>query len=137
MKKVPLVRRSPLKRGVKGLKKTRLKPASKEKSSWLAHYRERKKLDGHFVRCASSGLLMPVHLCEPHHPLGRVKKKLMCYIWISKTAHELIHDHGKQARACGWLLKPFYGGAYDPQERRAWPAWAEQFWPEEYLRPFS
>jgi len=134
MKRSPIARKTPLKRGTKGLKKSRLRKASPEKQSWTKLYTARKKQDGQYVRCAASGLLMHVSLCHPHHPFTRWKDGLMAYLWISKSFHDHLHKFGTQSYAIGWLHPQHYGRRADPSWPRPWGEIHEANWPERFRR---
>lgn len=87
------------------------------------------------IRAADTGDSRHHTTVQIHHPMGRMGKYLLCWVWITRERHELIHLFGKQSRSIHWLLKPYDGKPYDPMEPRAWPAWAEAHWPEEFRRP--
>ena len=135
MKKTPLKRFSSLKRGTKGLKKSRLAHVSKKKKAWQALYSEAKAKFGPKVRCAQSGLLMHRHECDPHHPMGQQGEYILCFVWISKWFHRQVHDFGTQSRELGWLLAPYEGRAYDSKEPRPWKPEFESHFPEKFKRP--
>lgn len=134
MKKTPLIRRTALKRGKKGLKKSRLRKMGLNKQSWTKLYTVQKKADGDYVRCAASGLLMHVSECDPHHPFSRHKEGLMAYLWISKAFHQHLHNFGTQSSKLGWIQPSHYGREQTPDSPRPWPQTAETNWPEKFRR---
>jgi len=108
MKRTPLKRKTPLKRGGNGLRKTRLSPVSKARAAGLAVYRAlRAFLTPHYTCCAR---------CEQnawedlHHPYkrgkGRKLWKLLCVMPVCRRCHDEIHSNENQAREDGWLVEP-------------------------------
>lgn len=135
MKRTPLKRKTPMKRGCPRLKKTKLKGMSDRKKEFESAYRYAKFAAPSYVRTADKPFALErKDYCDPHHPFGRVGDKILAFLWITKSKHEDIHDRGKKARADGWLHPPFWGMSLDPSWPRPWPEWAEEKWPEKYKR---
>lgn len=40
---------------------------------------------------------------EPHHTQGRINENILIFKLICPVCHRYLHDHGKEARATGWL----------------------------------
>ncbi len=119
MKKTPLRRSSPLKRSTKcTLRKTRLKPMSKNKQGWVLLYKERPKMKG----------------MESHHVFGRLGNRMLAYLFITPELHKWIHANGREARRLGWLQGPYDGRPLDPNAPRPWDSECESSWPDEYKR---
>lgn len=51
---------------------------------------------------------------ERHHPAGRIKYRILCYVYISPELHRLAHDRAKLAREAGILLPEFDGRESQP-----------------------
>lgn len=118
-----LTRKKPLQRGTKPLKRSRLKPMSREKRNYMRQYLE---------MCAKDGKTLYM---DRHHPGGRRGILLLCYILIPSWKHQRIHgSERKQAMAEGWLNPAFEGRPFDHSWPRAWTPEMEAHWPEEYRR---
>jgi hypothetical protein len=127
MKKVPLVRRTPLRSKEPGLKrspllrktglpyparKTKLKPMSQKKIAWKRQYAEEKKLDTfpRPCRCPDcKGRKWERPQMDPHHPMGQAGAHILIYVWVCRPFHTWIHDHGQRARELGYLQPEFDG----------------------------
>ena len=121
MKRTPLRRRKPLKRGISQLsRKSKLAPISKEKARWNKLYNQKKKEAHSFQYCAKCGMGDHKHRMEPHHHSGRIGHWIMEFAWLCRPDHALIHDEAKQARALGWLQNQFFGLPDDPQQPKPW-----------------
>lgn len=124
MKRSPLKRKTPLKRGNgHKLKKSKLRNVSTEKKKWNALY-------------ALSKLQNPApsELSEAHHPLGRVGDRILCWIWVERGLHEWIHEKSKEARSMNWLLPEYDGRISTGFEKRPWKSGQESHWPDKYKR---
>ena len=122
MKRTPLKRKTPLRGGGKPLRKSRLKPMSKEKLSWKRQYWERCSKDGRKLYESR------------HHPYGQQNAFILCYVIIPFHLHDKIHAKAQWAREVGWLQGPFEGRPYDPSAHRPWSIAQEDHWPAEYRR---
>ena len=87
-------------------RRTRLRKMSPQKAKLMEQYKAAKDACGFKVRSAFSGILMCRTFAEPHHPLGRTGRHLLCFVWLTKAEHAHIHDHGQQSRALHWLMAP-------------------------------
>lgn len=148
MKKTPLVRRTPLKKSLRRLRKTKIKThgfpklkkaklsqVSSAKKLWLKKYGDAKSSWGCYVRPADASLSIEhKDACDPHHPFGRVGERILCFLWVTKQKHHDIHDNGTKARLHGWLHPPFWGMPLDLSIPRPWPIDYEESWPEKYKR---
>lgn len=132
MRRSPLRRTVGLKRGTKGLKKSRLSPMSNKKKSFYAEYAKRRDAAPDWVRCAFTGQIVHKFQCDPHHPFGRHGIFILLFFWVLKIWHNQFHAMATQSRALGWLQPPFEGKPYDPQSRRPWNEWAEEGWSVKY-----
>lgn len=122
MRKTPLNRRTPLRRGTKGLAKSRLSRMSPEKKSWMALYRAQVEAEekAGFVRCAESGELVRIEFRERHHVCRRLGHRIMIYVYITKGLHRWIEDNVKKAIEIGWIRKEGEGYPKDPNQFRPW-----------------
>lgn len=84
-------------------KKTRLKPISDNKKSFLDKYIEQKENDQEDQVCKLCNKNVKKSECEPHHTHGRVGENLLKYIWIHPECHKWIHENSKKARELGLL----------------------------------
>lgn len=110
MKRSPIKRRTPLKRGTSKLKRTPLARVSVTKATWRELYRM--KRDGErkpFMICADCLGIFPGDQMEPHHPGGQSKARIMVFVWLSRGCHKRIHDRATWARETGRLLPEFDG----------------------------
>lgn len=99
MKRSPLKRRTPLKRG------SRLRPVSKKREGWLREYREAKKNYPFPAICPVCGdrIDLSDHF-DFHHPNTRkTKEDLLNFFPVHRGCHDLIHSNPNQARQNGWL----------------------------------
>jgi hypothetical protein len=102
IRRKPLTRKNPMKRG------GRLKPMSRAKAAMMPEYREAVRAAlaaqvderGHYycVRCHRR--------CLPgaHHTHGRTRENLLRFVLLGwECCHEWIHNNARAARAEGWL----------------------------------
>lgn len=126
MKRVALKRKSwmkrggPLKKGSRGLRKTRLKPRSTKAASWTRRYIAQHRSDHATQRDALDGELRDKDSMDRHHPFGRKKHYILIYCYLTPACHEWIHAHGTLAREQGWLQPPYESRPYDPDWTRPW-----------------
>lgn len=116
----------------KPLKRTRLRPYSPEKNAWNHKYVKAKKAFPSAVHCACCHHLFHKDVLEPHHPFGRIKERILAFVWLCQPCHRIIHDEGKQARSLGWLQPQFDGR--EGETRRMWKQECEQNWPDNLKR---
>lgn len=120
MKRSRLKRRTPLKRGDKPLKKTRLKPQSDTKAAFAKLYAQKKK-DAHpFQYCAMCHQGSHKDTLEPHHHSGRIGYRILEFVWMCKACHDWVHANGTMARAMGWLQPAFDGRPDDGTCPKPW-----------------
>lgn len=118
MKRTPLKRKTPLKRGTKGLKRTRLKPMSDAKKIEHGHYLIEKALylrDHPYCEChdfvsGHRGLYIisrgMVHSRDVHHKKRRGKLLRAQEWWLAccRNCHDYIEANKKWARSVGLIL---------------------------------
>ena len=104
MKRSPIARRTPLKRGTK-----RLAPVSKtsKRGRQQAEYLKlRKQFLAEHPLCECCITQQPA--TDVHHKAGR--GKMLCrteyFMATCRQCHDWIHSHPAVARAQGWLVKP-------------------------------
>lgn len=113
--------------------RARIKPVSDAKSKWLKLYREAKDNAPAIVWCEMSGRPISKFEAEAHHPFGRLRERILAFVWLSSSSHRAIHDDGKEARRQGWL-QPQYDGSKGKGAPRPWSREAEAEWPENLKR---
>lgn len=124
MKRTPLKRKTPMKRGQKPMKRTPLKRQSSSKSAKqnrtsyssakkeYMHGREGKK--NHCERCEG---LIGMDCLDLHHKAGRsgssenehgeMERNLYnkaTFMAVCRVCHDWIHRHPKESREAGWLI---------------------------------
>lgn len=137
MRRSPLTRKSHLKRGKSTLKKSRLKPVSSTRGSWLKAYEQSKKANqtNGYCRCAATGFLARVEQCDCHHPFGRgTKDRMLSWVWLLKAEHEKVHLFPSQSFSLGWIQPTLRGLPHNDTHPRPWPKQAEGRWPESMKR---
>ncbi len=105
---------SPMKR------KKALNKVSAKKRRWMDQYVVQKIRGAEWQKCPHCVGYAHKSMMEPHHPFGRVKERLLIYVWICKGLHQWIHDNGKVARELGWIQPQFDGRKADPSLPRPW-----------------
>jgi hypothetical protein len=120
MKRSPLKRNKPLKRGTKGLKKSRLAPVSPKRKSWLKQYQEQHAKDPEMVVDAMDGRPRPKSRMTRHHVARRLGNRILIYVYITAGHHDWIERHAEQARKLGWLRNEGEGYPKDPKQPRPW-----------------
>lgn len=118
MKRTPLKRKTPLKRGTKGLKRTRLKPMSNALKIEHGHYLIEKALylrdhpccECHDMISEKRGLTPITRGCvssrDVHHKKGRGKLLRVQEWWLAccRMCHDYIETNKKWARSVGLIL---------------------------------
>tara|TARA_B100001939_G_C16927365_1_gene612338 strand:+ start:1707 stop:2051 length:345 start_codon:yes stop_codon:yes gene_type:complete len=114
MKRTPLKRKTPLKRGTSQLKRTPLNKVSKSKSSTerrnkyakakreYMHDRGSKK--DYCERCEGK---FGVDRLDLHHKAGRAGSKIYdkeFFAVLCRSCHDEVHKYPKQSREEGWLI---------------------------------
>ncbi len=128
-------RKTPLK-AFSQLKRTRLNHKSKDKLEYDKLYEEAKAAGSCHVSPEDQPfVILHKDECDPHHPFGRAKDKLLAFIWITKGHHRRIHDANNVALELGWIHPAFRGAQLDPAWPRPWNEAAEKSWPKKYQRP--
>lgn len=120
------MKRTPLKRGTKPLKRTPLAKISKSKQSWRDKYHAKTAEDKTIQHCANCGL--SGHKSGPwlerHHFMGRQGENIMHYVYICGPGgcgiHRQIHDQGTWARESGWIWPEFEGRPHDLNQKIPW-----------------
>lgn len=118
MKRTPLIRKKPMKRGTlfSNKKRTGLRKVSTRRAKEMKEYRERKKS---FMKLPGNQFC-PVHLAgiftgdsnqvktrDVHHMAGREGKLLndeRYWLAVSRAGHNWIHANPNEARRRGWLI---------------------------------
>lgn len=103
MKRSPLKRKTPLKRG------KRLTPLSKSKKTWVDLYQMRKSEAPLELECADCTAPWMKWNMEAHHPAGRMGVNILRFVWLCPPCHRAIHHKSKWARQTGRLLPEFEG----------------------------
>ena len=104
------MKRSPLKRSTKPLKRSKLAPRSKKQATRIERYKAMLKKHARPVwTCQKSGAKVPAEFIDFHHPYGRTGNNLFKVVALSRDAHDRIHSHPDEAYAQGWL-QPEYRG---------------------------
>lgn len=143
MKKTPLRRKTPLKQKSilkpSYLKKVaRLKNKSVSRAQWDLRYRATHMADDTLQRPVDKPHLLlnkNNHLkIQRHHPFGRAKEAILCYVYISEELHTWCHANSTAARELGWLQPSYEAKPYDPNWPRPWPESCEVGWPLEFQR---
>ena len=114
MKRTPLKRKTPLKRGTSQLKRTPLNRVSKSKSSVerRSKYAKAKKeymhdrgsAKHHCERCES---LIGIKKLDLHHKAGRAGDLMHdkdFFAALCRTCHDEVHKYPKESREAGWLI---------------------------------
>lgn len=114
--------------------RTPLKQVSDEKKVWLSKYKAQCQQDAPYQKCAMTGVVEHVSNLERHHPFGRIKERILAYVYLAHESHEEIHDRGKKAREDGWLHPMFWGHPARDDWPRPWPAFDERWWPDNLKR---
>jgi hypothetical protein len=103
MKRTPLKRKTPMKRGGFGLKRTKLKQVSKRQASRNSLYsrQRREYLDVH-PKCQVCGERAATDI---HHTAGRGKSTndASTFLAVCRECHNRIHQHPAWARENGYL----------------------------------
>jgi len=101
----------PKKKASTPMKKTRLKPQSDSKQAYAKVYAAMKKAYPEPIRCAVPECRKILHRDQVswHHPRGRIKARLLCFVPLCLAHHEFCHDHGREARMLGWIQPEFDG----------------------------
>jgi hypothetical protein len=118
MKRSPLNRKTPLARGKKGLKRTRIRQVSAQRRTENAAYNIRVlawKLEHPWCKaCFPIAVFLEIHWAnvaptkDCHHMAGKEGKLLMDEKWwlpVCRKCHDWIGDHSNAARELG-LLAP-------------------------------
>lgn len=135
MKNTPLRRTVGLKRGTKGLKKSKLRAVGLNRKPWDDQYKARKAADGDYVRSAFSGIVLHRKTqADPHHPFGKVRERILAYLWVEKDWHKHLHDFNNQSLALGWIQPQFRGAHNDGTHPRPWREEFEGDWPDSLRR---
>jgi len=100
MNRSPIRRNTPLARTGR-LRQSPLRRVSPAKATWQAKYRRAlaKRLQEHPM-CEA---FLTVPATDGHHFAGRIGQRIMCFIVVSREAHDRIHGNPNEARRLGWL----------------------------------
>jgi hypothetical protein len=111
------MRKTPLKRSRKPLKRTPLKKQSVKQKTRLDRYMRARRefinileLKDHWLQCEvckDMGFIPTRTGTEVHHKKGRAGAMLWnqtYFLWVCRWCHDQIHENPKWARAQGYLL---------------------------------
>lgn len=108
MKRTPLKRKTPLKRGTKGLKRTPLKKKSdKRKTQDEVYFARRAGFLAAIPTCQFRGCRCKSR--DVHHKAGRTGSNYLdmdTWMAVCRKHHDFIHDNPTVARMFGMLTKP-------------------------------
>ena len=85
-------------------KKTRLKPVSAKRQSWLELYKRQKDGDHIFQMCPVCAVKGRKEEMDAHHTHGRSGENILRYIWVHRVCHDWIHGNPNKARERGFLF---------------------------------
>ena len=112
MKRTPLKRKTPLKRGNSQLKRTPLKKISKSKSATdrrskyaksKKEYMSNRKFPDSCERCGDT---VGIKNLDLHHKAGRSGDFMHdqdFFAALCRTCHNQVHEYPKESREAGWL----------------------------------
>jgi hypothetical protein len=64
-------------------------------------------------KCAVCKCILRKEMVSWHHPRGRIKARLLCFVPLCQRCHDRIHDNGKIARDFGYIQPEHSGGKAD------------------------
>ncbi len=90
-----------------------MRQVSAKKAKWLPLYAKAKRdrladmlAEFGCYKCEKCQRITGVNMepnLEPHHTQGRINENILVFKLVCPICHRWIHDHGKEARATGWL----------------------------------
>lgn len=87
-----------------GMKKTKLRFASKKKQKSLSAYASKKTSDDEFQTCKICKIEGTKDTLDRHHTHGRNGENMLKYIYVCRECHDWIHGNPNEAREQGYLF---------------------------------
>lgn len=87
-----------------GMKKTKLRHASKKKQKSLSAYAAKKASDDEIQICEVCRIEGTKYTLDCHHTHGRSGENMLKYVYVCRECHNWIHGNPNEAKKQGYLF---------------------------------